>query len=350
MKTRKHYLILPVVLFLGVLALTVYLRNMDKKPLPSPPPLTVETTAVQQVMVAEQVETVGNLKSLNQINISSELAGQIKSIHFTPGSFVKKGTLLIELDDSILQSELAAAKASLALSQNNYTRITELAKRRISSAQAVDEALADFEDKQNQVAIKKAQLQKMKLVAPFSGVLGSRQISVGQYVTVGQGLVKLVANQKLRVEYRLPEHYLSDLAVGQQVTMVSDAYPGKVFHGLVNYVDPVVDEDTRSIAVEALIDNPKARLSPGLFVKVNHQFGRESARLLVPEESLIPTISGQKVFIYKDGKATLVSVEAGAHHAEMTEILRGLQVSDIIITRGQHKLKDGAPVIDIHQG
>lgn len=186
--------------------------------------------------------------------------------------------------------------------------------------------------------------------APFTGTLGSRQVSIGQYVRVGQPLVRLVANQKLRVEYTLPERYLPSVQVGQQVTIVSDAYPNQIYKGYVNYIDPAIDKETRTIAIEALIDNSNNLLSAGLFVRVNHEFDNKRKRLLVPEESLIPTISGQKIFVLRNDKAVAVRVKTGAHHGAMTEINSGLSVDDIVIVRGQHKLREGSHVIDIHQG
>ncbi|KTC77050.1 efflux RND transporter periplasmic adaptor subunit [Legionella brunensis] len=315
-----------------------------------PKPVIVETAPVTAKILADQFETIGSLASTDNIDISSELAGQISAIYFKPGANVKKGTLLIQLDATVLKSELASAKANLALSETSYERTSELAKRKLASEQALDQALADLRGKQNTVKAKQAQLEKLSLRAPFSGTLGSRQVSIGQYVKVGQPLVRLVANQKLRVEYNLPERYLPRLQEGQQVTVVSDAFPDEVYTGFVNYIDPAVDKETRTIAVEALIDNKQDLLSAGLFVRVNHEFGEKKRRLLVPEESLIPTINGQKIFVLRNDKAVAVPVKTGAHHGAMTEICNGLNKDDVIIIRGQHKLREGSFVIDIHQG
>ncbi|WP_035918128.1 efflux RND transporter periplasmic adaptor subunit [Legionella fairfieldensis] len=312
--------------------------------------ITVETAPVTEKILAEQFETLGNLASTDNIDISSELAGQIAAIHFTPGANVKKGTLLIQLDDTVLKSELASAKANFILSETSYNRMKELAKRSLASEQSLDRTLADLKEKQNNVKVKQAQLEKLSLRAPFSGTLGSRHISVGQYVKVGQPLVRLIANQKLRVEYNLPERYLPRVLVNQKVIVRSDAFPHLQFHGIVNYIAPAIDKETRTIAVEALINNPEHLLSAGLFVRINHQFGEKKKRLLVPEESLIPTINGQKIFVLRDNKAVAVRVKTGVHHASMTEIRTGLTRDDIVIIRGQHKLKEGSRVIDIHQG
>ncbi|WP_026069326.1 efflux RND transporter periplasmic adaptor subunit [Legionella tunisiensis] len=228
MKSRSTLLLLTL---LGI-ALTSTFIFRHKKAINNPiamNAITVETAPVTEKVLAEQFETLGSLASTDNIDISSELAGQIAAIYFKPGASVKKGTLLIQLDNTVLKSELASAEANLTLSETSYQRMSELAKRKLASAQALDQASADLQEKQNTVKAKKAQLEKLSLRAPFSGTLGSRQVSVGQYVKIGQPLVHLVANQKLRVEYNLPERYLPRLQEGQKVSVVSDAFPKKFF-------------------------------------------------------------------------------------------------------------------------
>ncbi|KTD27515.1 hemolysin D [Legionella israelensis] len=325
----------------------------SKKPSPPPAienkPVSVETSPVVEARFADQYETLGSLNSTDSIDISSELAGQISAIHFKPGNRVKKGQLLIQLDATIYKTELASAEGNLKLSEMNFKRTRELAKRHLASEQALDQALADLKEKENLVKVKRAQVEKLNLRAPFTGILGSRQISIGQYVNVGQPLVHLVANQQLRVEFQVPERYLGQLQRGQKVSVVSEAFPDKHYTGVVNYMGPSIDKDTRTVAVEALIDNKDHLLYSGLFVRITHQFGNEKKRLLIPEESIIPTINGQKVFVLRNHKAVAVNVITGTHHADMTEIKEGLVASDIVIVRGQHKLKDGSLVIDSKQ-
>lgn len=340
---QKKYLLLLVIL-ISLAILIVLLTSSRQAKTNEPRPILVETFKVQEKVFADQFETLGSLASTDNIDISSELAGQIAGIHFIPGARVKKGTLLIQLDDTVLKSELSSTTANFKLSKGNHKRIAELAKRNLVSQQAQDQAEADLLEKRNLVKVKEAQLEKLRLRAPFSGTLGSRKISIGQYVQVGQPLVHLVANQKLRVEYNLPERYLNRLREGQEIEVRSDAFPERIYTARVNYIDPSIDKETRTIAVEALIDNQDCSLSAGLFVRVIHQFGEKKKRLLVPEESLIPTINGQKVFVVRQNRAIAVRVSIGAHHAAMTEIYKGLGPDDYVIIRGQHKLGEGSPV------
>lgn len=340
---QNKYLLIPLVLLgLTILSLSIFFSHQSKKI--EPKTILVETAPVKEKVFADQFETLGSLASTDNIDISSELAGQIAAIHFIPGADVETGTLLIQLDDTVLKSELSSAKANFDLSEANHKRICELAKRHLVSQQAEDQAEADLLEKRNLLKAKQAQLEKLSLRAPFSGTLGSRQVSVGQYVKVGQPLVHLVANQKLRVEYNLPERYLTRLHEGQEIEVRSDAFPRRIYKALVNYIDPSIDKETRTIAVEALIDNQDRSLSAGLFVRVIHQFGEKKKRLLIPEESLIPTINGQKVFLVRNQRAVAVPVKIGAHHAAMIEISKGLKADDLVIIRGQHKLKEGSSV------
>lgn len=343
---RSYYIIPPLCL---ALLLSWVFSHQEKKPSLKPSITQVETSKVSEAFFADEFTTLGSLSSSDNIEISSELAGQIASIHFTPGAFVRKGVLLIQLDDTVLKSELASAEANFLLSQANFKRINELGKRKLISEQAMDQALADLKEKENTVKARRAQLKKLSLNAPFSGTLGSKQVSVGQYVKVGQALVSLIANKQLRVEYSLPERLISQVKLDQTVHIYSDAYPEYTFTGKVNYIAPAVDQDTRTIAVEALIDNPDNLLSAGLFVRVSHQLGNVKRRLLIPEESLIPTINGQKVFVLQGTKAVTLQVKIGAHHHDMAEICQGLTADDIVIIRGQHKLKEGSDVIAINQ-
>lgn len=350
MKSRSSYLILSLSFCGFFLVFFLFPHKKISSRIIDAKPITVETATITQKLLADRFETIGSLASTDNIDISSELAGQIAAIHFKPGTYVKKGTLLIQLDPTVLKSDLASAKANLALSETSYDRTRELAKRQLASEQALDQALASLREKQNDVKAKQAQLEKLSLRAPFSGTLGRRQVSMGQYVKVGQPLVRLVANQKLRVEYSLPERYLPRLQPGQEVLVIANAFPDKLYKGVVNYIDPTVDKETRTIAMEAVIDNSEHLLSAGLFVRVNHQFGEKRKRLLVPEESLIPTLNGQKIFVLRHERAVAVSVKIGIHHQSMTEICSGLKPKDIIIVRGQHKLREGSRVIDIHKG
>lgn len=306
--------------------------------------IKINVATSKERLINQQIESLGTLINRDEIDVTSEIAGKIAKISFKPGARVKKGNVLIQLDNRIYASELKAAIAKLKLSEINYQRTKQLSARRISSAQELDQALADYQDKQNDVSVKQAQLNKLTLTAPFDGVLGEKRVSLGQFVNVGQKLVTLTANDKLKIEYRVPERYLASLKLGQQVIISSDAYPGSEFKGQVDFISPNIDKSSRSIQVEALIDNSTHKLAAGLFVKVTHLINKKQKVIIVPEESLKATIQGQQVAVIKDNHVSLQTVEIGRHRRGYVEIIAGLKPQTLLVKRGIEKLKEGSLV------
>lgn len=347
---RRHWVGIFILVGLTLLAGLWIFRHHPQQTDSSTAGIPVETSKSQLLTMADRFETVGNLDSTDQIDISSEYAGQIKAIRFSAGDSVKKGQILIELDDTVVKNELAIAKHRLALSESNYERTKQLAQRRIASTQSLEEAKTDWQEKKNTYLSTRAKYNKLQIKSPFDGTLGDRHISVGQYIKIGEPLVKLVAQSNLKLQYHLPERYLASLNKGQAVSLETDAFPNQQFTGKVTFIDPALDPDTRSIRIEAEIPNTEHRLLPGMFVRLTHIFGNTQSRLFVPEESLIPTINGQKIFISTDKHAKSIMVQTGIHHNGMTEITKGLDPDSLVITRGQHRLKDGAIIIDVGRG
>lgn len=333
-----------------LISLFIFKHRPKSMNLPSTNSIPVETTKSQVITMADRFETVGNLDSSDHVELSSEYAGQIKAIRFSAGDDVKKGQLLIELDDTVVKNELATTKNRLTLSASNYERTKQLAQRRLTSTQSLEEAKTDWQEKKNAYLAKLTQYNKLKIKAPFKGTLGDRHISVGQYIQVGEPLVRLVAKSKLKLQYYLPEKYLANLSKGQTVVLETDAFPNQQFTGKVTFIDPALDSNTRSIRIEAEVPNKEHRLLPGMFVRLTHTFGNEQSRLFVPEESLIPTINGQKIYIATGKHAKSVMVQTGIHYHGMTEVTKGLDDDSLVITRGQHRLKDGASIIDVGRG
>lgn len=342
--------ILLVCLLGGATTAYWFLKNKEKPVLSKPSSTPVETTRAKVLSLSDRFETVGNLESTDQIDISSEYAGQIKRIRFKAGDTVKKDQVIIELDDAIIKNQLATAKHHYQLSQSTYHRTKQLAEKRLTSAQSLEEAKTDLQEKKNAYLAALAKFNKLRIKAPFSGTLGDRHVSAGQYIKVGEPLVKLVANDQLKLMFHLPESYLGLVQKGQTVQLVTDAFPNQTFQSKVTFIDPALDRDTRSVKIEAEVPNKTHQLLPGMFVRIHHIFSNEQSRVFVPEESLIPTINGQKIFISQGKTAKSVLVQTGIHYRGMTEVTQGLKPGTLIITRGQHRLKDGAEIIDMGQG
>ena len=304
----------------------------------------VETVRVAPSVFVDDVAAVGSLKSNESVVLRPEIAGRIAAIHLREGMPAAKGAVLVALDASTQAAELRQAEANLALSQANHRRTEELYEKKFVSARARDEAGANLKVLEAAVALAQARLQKTQIRAPFAGIVGIRNVSVGDYVKEGQELVNIEDIGALKADFRLPESYLSRLRKGQSVEVSTDAMPGQTFKGTLDAVDPLLDASGRAISLRARLENPDLKLRPGMFVRVRLAFGGERQGLAVPEEALVPAGNDNFVFRVAEGKAQRVMVKVGQRRDATVEITEGLKAGDEVVSAGQLKLRDGVPV------
>jgi membrane fusion protein, multidrug efflux system len=353
---RSLFVVLPLAL-LAVLAAIAYFafRAPTAPGVGGPPgpgmgakgpggPVTVEVAKVATTTVQEDVDAVGTLRSNESVVVRPEISGRIERLNFTEGAPVQKGQIIVALDDAVPAAELAQAKANLALAESNYQRTQELEKQKFVSATAKDQALNGLRVAQANVQLAEARLAKTKIVAPFGGVIGIRQISVGDYVKEGQDLVTLEDISALKVDFRVPEQLLAALRPGQAVEMGSDALPGRKYVATVDAIDPLVDQAGRAVLLRARLRNSDGQLRPGMFVRTRLIVSQRQNALTVPEEALVPVGADQFVYRVADGKAQRVKIRAGVRRAGTVEVLEGLAPGDTVVTAGQLKLRDGAQV------
>lgn len=304
----------------------------------------VETVKVVAVPFRDDVSAVGSLKSNESVVLRPEIAGRIAAIHFREGTPVGKGALLVALDASTQNAELRQAEASLALARANYRRTEDLYEKKFVSERAKDEAAVNLQVLQAALTLAQARQQKTRIRAPFAGIVGIRNVSVGDYVKEGQELINIEDVSTLKVDFRLPESFFSRLQKGQAIEVATDAVPGQSFKGTVDAIDPLLDASGRAVSLRARLPNPELKLRPGMFARVRLAFAGERRGLAVPEEALVP--SGNENFVFKavEGKAQRVSVTLGQRRGAMVEIVEGLQEGDEVVTAGQLKLRDGVPV------
>lgn len=310
----------------------------------SAPATAVEASRVASTPLERSIEAVGNLISNESVVLSPEIAGRVTEITFKEGQDVLKGAQLLRLDDSIYKAQLAQAEAGLSLSQANYKRSEELFKKQTGTGRALDEARAKYNVDRAAVDLAKAQLDKSVITAPFDGVVGLRQVSIGDYVTPGQQLVNYESIDPLKVDFRIAEVYLSSIKTGQRIKVTVDAYPDKSFDGEVYAIDPRVDSAGRSIIIRATLPNIEKLLRPGLFARVRLVVERKESALTVDEQALVP--QGQDQFVYRvvDGKAVMTKVKTGIRRGGKVEITEGLSASDTVITAGQMKIRPNSAV------
>ncbi len=313
------------------------------------PPMPVEAVQVEVGQVVLSIPAVGSLKSAESVTISPEIPGRLSAVIGKEGQAVQAGEVLVTLDSSIYQAELAQAEASIALSKANYQRAAELFEKRVGTQQARDEAEARFRADEAALALAKARLTKTTINAPFNGILGLRRASIGQYLSPGEIVFNLESINPLKVDFRIPEIYLSKIRVDQQIIIKIDALPTKEYSGTVYAIDPLIDQNGRSILIRATLANDSGELRPGLFARINLVYETRAEALLIPEQSVF--FMGQQKFVYRivDGKASLTAVKTGERSTGKIEIVEGLSSGDIVITAGMMKIFDHAPVAPLPQ-
>ncbi|HZH06477.1 MAG TPA: efflux RND transporter periplasmic adaptor subunit, partial [Lautropia sp.] len=309
-----------------------------------PAAVSVEVTRVGAVQLPETITAVGSLRSDESVTLRPEVAGRITDILFKEGRPVAKGDTLVRLDPSINRAEVRQARANLTLAQGKYERSVDLAGRNFISGQAKDEARNNLEIAASALALAEAKLRKTELKAPFSGIIGLRVVSVGDYVREGADLVTLQAIDPLKVDFRVPETFMKQVQVGQAVEVTLDALPGKTYEGRVFALDPLVDAAGRAIVIRAQVRNQDTMMRPGMFARVTLITRDQREALVLPEEALVPQGTEQFVFRVLDSRASRVKVETGARRDGKVEILAGLNKNDVVVTAGQLKLRDGTLV------
>lgn len=344
MKIFDKTKIIVIVILVLIMGIWFIFKRSHHAIMPAQDSVMVEVRKVKQGNIPIEIQAVGALTAARNVQLTPEVAGMVSKILVSDGTYVKKGTPIIQLDDTVNRAKLDSAKANLVFSESNYKRMLLLGKKGAISQQAIDQALADLKGKKAIADEAHVLVSKMLLTAPFDGVLGKTKVNPGEYVGIAQPLVSLTDTQHLRVEFNVSEKYLSLIKVGQEVTITTSAYAGKEFHGKVAYIAPTINTEDRTIAVYAEIPNEDRKLAAGLFVNVTQALGFENNAILIPAVSLVATIDGQQVFKVVNGKAVAVPVKIGQRTSDQVQILQGLVLDDTVVTSGQHKIKDGMPV------
>ncbi len=311
---------------------------------PAPGSVTVEAVPVITQSLPQTITAVGSLRSDESVTLRPEVAGRISAIAFQEGQPVAKGAMLVRLDPAVPLAEAQQARANLVLAKTKFDRAVDLAKSNFISGQAKDEAENNLKVAEAATQLAEAKLAKMDLRAPFSGVIGLRSVSLGDYVKEGADLVNLESIDPLKVDFRVPEIYMRQVKVGQPLQVQLDALPGKTFEGKVFAVNPLIDAAGRSVVIRAMVRNPDTSLRPGMFARVRLITRDAQDALVLPEQALVP--QGDQQFVYRvvDGKAVRVRVDVGQRRDSKVEILTGVAKDDLVVTAGQLKLRDGAPV------
>jgi membrane fusion protein (multidrug efflux system) len=316
----------------------------------APGPTVVEAMVVQPTPVTEELQAVGSLRSNESVLLRPEVAGRIAAIGFRDGQWVKRGQVLVALDASLNEAEVAKARAELNLAQSNLKRTEDLASKQFVSGSAQDTATSNVQVLEANLKLAQARLAKMRIVAPFDGVVGIRNVSVGDFVRDGADLVNIEDIGTLKVDFRLPERDFTRVKVGQPVLVAADALPGENWRGTLEAINPRVDANGRSLELRARLANSGGRLKPGMFVRVRAVVGERPSAILVPEEAIVP--AGEEFYVFKvvDGVARRIKVALGVRRDAKVEIVEGLAPGDLVVTLGMRLFRDGQPVRVVQAG
>ncbi|MDH3628945.1 MAG: efflux RND transporter periplasmic adaptor subunit [Acidobacteriota bacterium] len=318
-----------------------------------PPPIAVGLAEALDESWVSQLGAVGTVTAIDGITVRSEVSGVVRTIAFEPGTRVDAGDLLIELDRTVEAANLQQAEAELDRADRRFIRAQDLIKSGTISVSDLDDATAEQAAAVARVASLQATLDKKTIRAPFSGELGIRQISPGQYLDPGDLIVELQSLDQVYVRFSLPQQHLSQLAVGLGVVAFSNAYADETFRGNITAVNPRIDPATRNVTVQATFDNLGHKLRDGMYVSLGVVLPQQRQLVAIPATAVLYAAFGNSVFVVEettgdDGSTTLVAhqriIRLGITRGDYIEIVEGLQAGDRVVSAGAFKLRNGQTI------
>lgn len=346
-----------LITFLGlgiVLALIFGVKALQIKTLMSGGDFQVPPVAVTSALVTEEtwkqtLSAVGTISAVQGVVVSTEIAGTVVELHFESGQTVEKGQLLVELDTSTEAAQLAAAKADVRLAKVNLERARKLRESQTVAQAELDTAEANYLSSTARMENIESIIAKKRIVAPFAGRLGIREIDLGQFISNGQAIVSLQTLDPVFVDFAFPQKWISRIAVDMPVEVEVDAFPSRIFHGKVSAIDPQVSASTRTINLRATLGNGEGRLLPGMFAEVSVVLPEEATRQVVPATAILYNSYGDSVFVIKenDGGKTVEQqfVRLGESKGDFVAISGGPEVGSDVVSTGVFKLRHGVPVV-----
>lgn len=315
-------------------------------------PIPVEVARVEVTKLTDDTQAVGSLRSRRGVMIRPEVSGRITQLNFSDGQRVRKGQLLVQFDDQLPLAQVQQSVAELSIAQANQRRNQELVAQNFISQRSLDESAANLQVAQARLSLSQATAARLKILAPFDGIIGIRQVNVGDYLKDGADIVNIEDIEAIFVDFRLPERFQSKVRRGQTALLDIDALPGRKYTAQVQAIDPLIDANGRSVGVRGCIDNRQLQLRPGMFARVNAVFGERDSARVIPEEAIVP--QGGKQFVIKllagpNAQTRItqrVEVKVGLRRPGKVEILEGLEAGETVVTTGQQRVqRDGTTVI-----
>lgn len=367
-KRMTIMIIALVIVFGGIVGWNMLRSFMMKKYFATyqAPPITLSAIKATATVWQPELQAIGALQAINGVNVTSENDGQIVKIFFNSGDVVKAGQLLVQQDIAVDEQNLKGYQASLDFYKITYQRSLDLSKKGFVSKSDLDQTLSSLQQAQANVAKTQVVINQKMIKAPFDGKIGIRQANLGQYLKTGDTIAPLQQLNPLRVIFTLPEQNFSQLNVNQAVILKTDAYPNKAFNGKITALNSEVNNDTRNIQVEALIENPNLLLYPGMFANVSVVLPQRENVVTIPQTAVAYSLYGDSVYVLepekndqdaddkkKDKKASeqqvyipkQVFVTLGERRGGQVEIVDGLKAGQLVATSGQLKITPKSRVV-----
>ncbi len=310
-----------------------------------PPGMPVEVAVARRDTVVDEIRATGEIEAIQSIELRPEVDGRLVEILVREGTEVAAGTPLFKVDDAELKAQVARLEAERDLARQALRRTRELLAQNASSEADLELAEANARSSEAQLELTQLRLDRTMVRAPFSGLVGERFVSLGDYVTSSTRLVTLQTVDPQRAVFQVPERYARRLSVGQEVTFAVAAVPGIDYRGRVDFVDPVVQLPARTITVKAEVANRRRELKAGMFIEARLATDTRPDAVVVPEDAILPLQSATFVWIVSEGTASRRQVELGVRMPGFVEIKSGVNVGDQVVVGGLERLSEGAPVM-----
>jgi membrane fusion protein (multidrug efflux system) len=319
----------------------------------APPPTAVTTVVAKRETWPSTLEVIGTAAAIQGVTVGADLPGTVDKIHFESGQAVNEGDILVELDIRQERAQLANLEAQRDLAKIQYGRSEQLVKAGVISKSEFDNAAAQQKATEAQVGDIKAAIARKTIHAPFTGILGIRQISLGQYLAAGQAIVSLQALNPIYVNFGVPQQDTPKMGIGRGVQVTSTDLPGVRFNGHITALDSVINEQTRNIQVQATLQNPGGKIRPGMFLQVELPLGKPRDVIPLPASAINYAPYGDSVYVvtdmkdpkgntYRGVKQQVVKVEGS--HGDQVAVISGINAGDEVVSSGVFRLRNAAPV------
>lgn len=348
----KHFIYLAIALLLGYLIFNRITQNGDTRLVDTKNSkdknakllaVFVNGLIIKSQNFTNTIAVSGTIEANEQVQLRSEISGIVKNINFAEGTFVNKGALLLKIDDRELQAQLLQAKTKQTLAAENEARAAKLLKAEALSVEEYQNTRAELKLLQAQTQLVKAQLSKTQISAPFAGIIGLRNISIGAYITPTTDIANLQNTNIVKISFSVPQKYAQRVKNGLNITF-SVSGNNKIFNAKIYASEPSINTTTRTLILKAIADNAKGYLLPGTFANIILPLQNINNAILIPTQSIVPVLNGKQVFISENGKAKGVMVQTDIRTNENVQITSGLKVGDTLLTTGTMLLKNDMPV------